>query len=128
MAGTFQLDRFLPLPTRAELSQLGKVGTDDYRRDMRHRVSLREIEGTSEIKEWADGNRAALRFTGNAVRQSHWQRALASRPLGCVKRSYEYIGTEGTKFGGDATLGINLQVEERGRDGGTGAERKQNDE
>src|SRR5580700_4096051 len=127
MAGTFQLHRFLPLPARAELSQLGKIGTNDYRRDRRHRVRLREIHGTSEIKEWADANLTALGFTGKAIRHSHWQRALTSRPLGGVKRSYEYIRTEGTKFGSDATLGINLQVEESGRDGGTGAECEQND-
>src|SRR5580693_5331769 len=98
MAGTFQLHRFLPLPARAELSQLGEVGTNDHRRDRRHRVRLREIDGTGEIKEWADPNLTALGFARNAVRQSHGQRALTSRPLGGVKRSYEYIRTEGAKF------------------------------
>src|SRR5580700_3167897 len=128
MPGTLQRQRFFPLPTRAELPQLREVGTDDYRRNMRRRVSFREIDGTSEIKEWADSDVAALGFEGNAVRQSHWQRTLTSRSLRSVERGYKHIRAESAKFGGDAALGIHLEIKERGGDGGAGAESEKNDE
>src|SRR5580692_2090001 len=128
MPGTLQLQRFFPLPTRAELPHLRKVSTDDYRRNMRHRASSREIDGTNEIKGWADNDVAAFGFRGNAVRQSRWQRALTSRSLRPVERGYKHIRAESAKFGGDAALGIHLEIKERGGNGGAGSESEKNDE
>jgi hypothetical protein len=128
MAGTYQLHRLFPLPTRAKLPQLGKVSANDYRRNRGHRENLRGIQGASEIKEWADSDVAARRCKGNAVGQSHWQRGLTSRSLCGVKGSYEHVWAKSAEFRSEAALGIYLEIEKGGGDGGSCAKSEENDE